>query len=109
MVGAELQVKVGKVTSFVGKIFVVRASTMKTTNILHHENDQLYGIFVDELKEVFLLVGQSLRADRMLRGLQGNQGGRVFRGVQMIRAVLRLPYLQVFQQDLVVRFDLDLP
>ena len=31
-----LQVKVGKVTSFVGKIFVVRPSTTKTTNILPH-------------------------------------------------------------------------
>ena len=28
-----LQVKVGKVASFVGKIFVVRPSTTKTTNI----------------------------------------------------------------------------
>ncbi len=41
-----LQVKVGKVASFVGKIFMVRASTTKTTktmNILPHENYQLYG------------------------------------------------------------------
>ncbi len=40
-----LQVKVGKVASFVGKIFIVRASTTKTTktrNILPHENYQLY-------------------------------------------------------------------
>ena len=29
-----LQVKVGKVASFVGKIFVLRDSTTKTTNIL---------------------------------------------------------------------------
>ncbi len=36
-----LQVKVGKVASFVGKIFVVRASTTKTTNILPQENYQL--------------------------------------------------------------------
>ena len=33
-----LQVKVGKVASFVGKIFVVRPPTTKTTNILPHEN-----------------------------------------------------------------------
>ncbi len=33
-----LQVKVDKVASFVGKIFVVSASTTKTTNILPHEN-----------------------------------------------------------------------
>ncbi len=39
-----LQVKVGKVASFVGKIFVVRAPTTKTTNILPHENYTLYGI-----------------------------------------------------------------
>ncbi len=38
-----LQVKVGKVASFTGKIFLVRASTMKTTNVLSHENYQLYG------------------------------------------------------------------
>ncbi len=30
--------------SFVGKIFVVRPPTMKTTNILPHENYTLYGI-----------------------------------------------------------------
>ena len=41
-----LQVKVGKVSSFVGKIFVVRPSTIKTTNILPHENYPLYGISV---------------------------------------------------------------
>ncbi len=40
-----LQVKVGKVASFVGKIFVVRAPTTKTTNILPHENYTLYGSF----------------------------------------------------------------
>ncbi len=39
-----LQVKVGKVASFVGKIFVVRPPTTKTTNILPHENYTLYGI-----------------------------------------------------------------
>ncbi len=44
-----LSVKVGKVASFVGKIFVgkifvVRPPTTKTTNILPHENYQLYGI-----------------------------------------------------------------
>ncbi len=33
-----LQVKVGKVASFVGKIFVVHYSTTKTMNILPHEN-----------------------------------------------------------------------
>ncbi len=33
-----LQVKVGKVASFVGKIFVVRPPTTKTTNILLHKN-----------------------------------------------------------------------
>ncbi len=38
-----LQVKVGKVASFVGKIFVVQYSTMKTKNILPHENYPLYG------------------------------------------------------------------
>ncbi len=38
-----LQVKVGKVASFVGKIFVVRHPTTKTTNILPHENYTLYG------------------------------------------------------------------
>ncbi len=36
-------VKVGKVASFVGKIFMVRLSTSKTTNILPHENYPLYG------------------------------------------------------------------
>ncbi len=41
-----LQVKVDKVASFVGKIFVVRPSTTKTTNILPHENYPLYGISV---------------------------------------------------------------
>ena len=35
--------EVGKVASFVGKIFVVRPPTTKTTNILPHENYQLYG------------------------------------------------------------------
>ncbi len=49
-----LSVKVGKVASFVGKIFVgkifvgkifvVIPPTTKTTNILPHENYQLYGI-----------------------------------------------------------------
>ncbi len=39
-----LQVKVGKVASFVGKIFVVRSPTTKITNILLHENYPLYGI-----------------------------------------------------------------
>ncbi len=38
-----LQVKVGKVASFVGKIFVVRPPTTKTTNILPHDNYTLYG------------------------------------------------------------------
>ena len=38
-----LHVKVGKVASFVGKIFMVRPSTTKTTNILLHENYLLYG------------------------------------------------------------------
>ena len=38
-----LQVKVGKVASFVGKIFVVRPPITKTTNILPHENYTLYG------------------------------------------------------------------
>ncbi len=38
------QVKVGKVASFVGKIFVVRPPTTKTMNILPHENYTLYGI-----------------------------------------------------------------
>ncbi len=33
---------VGRVASFVSKIFVVRASTTKTMNILPHENYQLY-------------------------------------------------------------------
>ncbi len=32
-----LQVKVGKVASFVGKIFVVRPPTTKTKNILPHK------------------------------------------------------------------------
>ena len=41
-----LQVKVGKVASFVGKIFVVRLPTTKTTNILPHENYTLYGIII---------------------------------------------------------------
>ncbi len=40
-----LRVKVGKVASFVGKIFVVRPPTTKTTNILPHENYTLYGTF----------------------------------------------------------------
>ncbi len=35
--------KGSKVTSFVGKIFVVECSTTKTTNILPHENYPLYG------------------------------------------------------------------
>ena len=39
-----LQVNVGKVASFVGKIFVVRPSITKTTNILPHENYPLYDI-----------------------------------------------------------------
>ncbi len=39
-----VHVKASKVTSFVGKIFVVQCSTTKTTNILPHENYQLYGI-----------------------------------------------------------------
>ncbi len=42
-----LQVKIGKVVLFVGKIFVVRPSTMITTNILPHENYQLYGMRYD--------------------------------------------------------------
>ena len=47
VVGAcTLQVKVGKVASFVGKIFVVRPPTTKTTNILPHENYTLYGILL---------------------------------------------------------------
>ncbi len=37
-----LQVKVGKVASFVGKIFVVRASTTKTTNNLPPTKITLY-------------------------------------------------------------------
>ncbi len=37
--------KVGKVASFVGKIFVVRPPTTKTTNILPHENYTLYGMY----------------------------------------------------------------
>ncbi len=37
--------KVGKVASFVGKIFI-RHSTTKTTNILPHENYPLYGILI---------------------------------------------------------------
>ena len=37
-----LQVKVGKVASFMGKIFVVQCSTTKTTNILPNENYPLY-------------------------------------------------------------------
>ncbi len=41
-----LQVKVGKVASFVGKIFMVRPPTTKTTNILPHENYPLYGSYV---------------------------------------------------------------
>ena len=36
----------GKGASFVGKIFVVRAPTTKTTNILPHENYPLYGTIV---------------------------------------------------------------
>ncbi len=36
-----LQVKVGKVASFLGKIFVLQCST---TNILPHENYPLYDI-----------------------------------------------------------------
>ncbi len=39
-----LQAKVGKVASFVGKIFAVQYSTTKITNILPHENYQLYGM-----------------------------------------------------------------
>ena len=39
-----LQVKVGKVASFVGKIFVIRPPTTKTTNILPHKNYPLYGV-----------------------------------------------------------------
>ncbi len=35
-----------KVASFVGKIFVVRAPTTKTTNILSPGNYQLYGIYI---------------------------------------------------------------
>ncbi len=42
-----LQVKVGKVASFVGEIFVVRPPTTKTTNTLPHENYTLYGILVN--------------------------------------------------------------
>ncbi len=37
-----LQVKVGKVASFVGKIFVVKPPTTKTTNIVLHENYPLW-------------------------------------------------------------------
>ena len=48
----ELQVKVGRVASFVGKIFVVRTSTTKTTNILHHENYQLYIRYIALLSTV---------------------------------------------------------
>ncbi len=43
VVGACTAVKVGKVASFVGKIFVVRFSTTKTTNILPHKDYPLYG------------------------------------------------------------------
>ena len=39
-----LQVKVDKVASFMGKIFVVRPSTTKTMNILPHGNYPLYCI-----------------------------------------------------------------
>ena len=35
--------EVGKVASFVGKIFVVRSPTTKNTNILPHKNYTLYG------------------------------------------------------------------
>ncbi len=35
---------VGKVASFVVKIFVLQCSTTKTTNILPHENYLLYGM-----------------------------------------------------------------
>ena len=63
VVGAALQVKVGKVASFVGKIFVVRPPTTKTTNILPHENYTLYG------RLTFLLMSYSriafLQHDRM--------------------------------------------
>ena len=37
------------VEAFVGKIFVVRPPTTKTTNILPHENYPLYGIYAVEL------------------------------------------------------------
>ncbi len=37
-----LALQVDKVALFVGKIFVVRHSTTKTTNILPHENYPLY-------------------------------------------------------------------
>ena len=40
-----MQVKVGKVASFVGKMFVVRPSTTKTTNILPLENYPLYNYY----------------------------------------------------------------
>ena len=43
VVGLALQVKVGKVASFVDKIFVVRPPT---TNILPHENYTLYSIII---------------------------------------------------------------
>ncbi len=41
-----LQVMVGKVASFMDKIFVVRPSTTKTMNILPHENYHLYTVLV---------------------------------------------------------------
>ena len=42
VVGACTSGKVSKVASFVGKIFVVKPSTTKPTNILPHENYPLY-------------------------------------------------------------------
>ncbi len=46
MVAACTAGKGSKVASFVGKIFVVRPPTTKTTNILPHENYPLYGIWI---------------------------------------------------------------
>ncbi len=46
---AALQVKVGKVISFVGKIFVVRPSTTKTTNLLPQAKITLYTVLFPAL------------------------------------------------------------
>ncbi len=44
--------KVSKVASFVGKIFMVRPSTTKTTNILPHESYPLYTVLSVEISSV---------------------------------------------------------